>query len=86
MKDLMVKAGGSIQTITDIPDNIKALYKTVWEISQKTIIDMARRSRSIHRSVSEYEPVYRKSYTFQIVVDAHVRLEIWSQNWDVLPA
>lgn len=42
MKDLMVRAGGSIQTITDIPDNIKELYKTVWEISQKTIIDMAR--------------------------------------------
>ena len=42
MKDLMVKAGGSIQNITDIPDDIKKLYKTVWEISQKTIIDMAR--------------------------------------------
>ena len=41
MKDLMVKAGGSIQTIVDIRDDIKTLYKTVWEISQKCIIDMA---------------------------------------------
>ena len=41
MKDLMIKAGGSVQNITDIPDDIKALYKTVWEISQKVIIDMA---------------------------------------------
>jgi len=41
MKDLMVKAGGSIQNIVDIPDDIKKLYKTVWEISQKCIIDMA---------------------------------------------
>jgi ribonucleoside-diphosphate reductase alpha subunit len=41
MKDLMVKAGGSIQNIVDIPDDIKSLYKTVWEISQKCIIDMA---------------------------------------------
>ena len=41
MKDLMVKAGGSIQNIVDIPDDIKVLYKTVWEISQKCIIDMA---------------------------------------------
>lgn len=32
---------GSIQGIQSIPDNIKALYKTVWEISQRTIIDMA---------------------------------------------
>src|SRR6056300_973181 len=41
MKDLMVKAGGSIQNIVDIPDDIKNLYRTVWEISQKSIIDMA---------------------------------------------
>ena len=41
MKDLMVKAGGSIQNIVDIPNDIKNLYKTVWEISQKCIIDMA---------------------------------------------
>jgi len=53
MKDLMVKAGGSIQNITDIPDDIKKLYKTVWEISQKTIIDMARdRGRYIDQSQS----------------------------------
>ena len=32
---------GSIQNIVEIPANIKELYKTVWEISQKTIIDMS---------------------------------------------
>ncbi len=53
MKDLMVKAGGSIQNIVDIPDNIKSLYKTVWEISQKCIIDMAAdRGRFIDQSQS----------------------------------
>ena len=53
MKDLMVKASGSIQNITDIPDTIKSLYKTVWEISQKTIIDMASdRGRYIDQSQS----------------------------------
>jgi ribonucleoside-diphosphate reductase alpha subunit len=53
MKDLMVKAGGSIQNIVDIPDNIKQLYKTVWEISQKCIIDMAAdRGRFIDQSQS----------------------------------
>ena len=53
MKDLMVKAGGSIQNIVDIPDDIKALYKTVWEISQKCIIDMAAdRGRFIDQSQS----------------------------------
>lgn len=53
MKDLMVKAGGSIQNIMDIPDDIKNLYKTVWEISQKCIIDMAAdRGRFIDQSQS----------------------------------
>jgi ribonucleoside-diphosphate reductase alpha subunit len=53
MKDLMVKAGGSIQNIVDIPDYIKNLYKTVWEISQKCIIDMAAdRGRFIDQSQS----------------------------------
>lgn len=53
MKDLMVKAGGSIQNIVDIPDDIKKLYKTVWEISQKSIIDMAAgRGRFIDQSQS----------------------------------
>ena len=53
MKDLMVKAGGSIQNIADIPEDIKKLYKTVWEISQKCIIDMAAdRGRFIDQSQS----------------------------------
>jgi len=53
MKDLMVKAGGSIQNIIDIPEDIKKLYKTVWEISQKAIIDMAAdRGRFIDQSQS----------------------------------
>ena len=41
MKDLMIKANGSVQNIVDIPSELKELYKTVWEISQKVIIDMA---------------------------------------------
>jgi ribonucleotide reductase alpha subunit len=53
MKDLMVKSGGSIQSITDIPDDIKKLYRTVWEIKMKDIIDMAaQRGRYIDQSQS----------------------------------
>jgi ribonucleoside-diphosphate reductase alpha subunit len=53
MKDLMVKAGGSIQTIVDIPDDIKKLYRTVWEIKMKDVIDMAaQRGRFIDQSQS----------------------------------
>lgn len=41
MKNLVIQANGSVQQIPSIPQRIKDLYKTVWEISQKTIIDMA---------------------------------------------
>ncbi|XP_067010097.1 ribonucleoside-diphosphate reductase large subunit [Anabrus simplex] len=41
MKNAIIANGGSIQNIPGIPDRIKALYKTVWEISQKTVIKMA---------------------------------------------
>lgn len=41
MKNRIIASNGSIQNIANIPDDIKALYKTVWEISQKTVIDMA---------------------------------------------
>lgn len=41
MKNRIIADGGSIQNIPNIPEDIKALYKTVWEISQKTIIQMA---------------------------------------------
>ena len=41
LKDKIIVANGSIQSIDEIPENIKELYKTVWEIKQKNIIDMA---------------------------------------------
>lgn len=41
MKNNIISNNGSIQSLPNVPDAIKALYKTVWEISQKHIIDMA---------------------------------------------
>lgn len=41
MKSNIISNNGSIQSLPNVPDEIKALYKTVWEISQKHIIDMA---------------------------------------------
>lgn len=41
MKNKLIEANGSIQNIPELPDHIKDLYKTVWEIKQKTIMDMA---------------------------------------------
>ncbi len=41
MKNRIIADGGSIQNVPNIPADIKALYKTVWEISQRTIVQMA---------------------------------------------
>ena len=41
MKDEILRHKGSIQAIPGIPDHIKELYKTTWEIKQKNVIDMA---------------------------------------------
>ena len=41
MKNMIIANNGSIQSIDGIPDDIKSIYKTVWEISQKKVIDMA---------------------------------------------
>jgi ribonucleoside-diphosphate reductase subunit M1 len=40
LKNELVAANGSVQGL-DIPDKLKALYKTVWEIKQRVIVDMA---------------------------------------------
>jgi len=41
MKDKIITANGSIQDIAEIPQELKDLYKTVWEIKMRDIIDMA---------------------------------------------
>jgi len=41
MKDKIITANGSVQDIAEIPSAIKELYKTVWEIKMRNIIDMA---------------------------------------------
>jgi ribonucleoside-diphosphate reductase alpha subunit len=41
LRQKLIGANGSVQSIPEIPQNIKDIYKTVWEISQKSIIDMS---------------------------------------------
>lgn len=42
MKQELMRANGSVQQIEGIPEDIKELYKTAWELSMKDIIDMSR--------------------------------------------
>ena len=41
MRDNIILENGSVQNIPNFPEDLKEIYKTVWEISQKTVIDMA---------------------------------------------
>ncbi|MDP2414960.1 ribonucleoside-diphosphate reductase subunit alpha [Daejeonella sp.] len=41
MKDNIIRANGSVQHIEEIPKEVRELYKTVWEIKQRNLIDMA---------------------------------------------
>ena len=41
LKTDIIRHGGSVQNIPSIPDNLKVIYKTVWEIPQKSLIDMS---------------------------------------------
>ena len=41
MKNALMATNGSVQNIEGVPDNLKAIYKTVWEISMRDILDMA---------------------------------------------
>lgn len=41
MKNQIIAANGSVQNIAEIPQELKDIYKTVWEIKQRAVIDMA---------------------------------------------
>lgn len=65
MKNHIIADNGSIQHIDEIPKNIKDIYKTVWEIKQKRIIEMAAdrapfidQSQSLNLHVSD--PTFSK--------------------------
>ena len=42
MRNEIIANNGSVQNVASIPDELKALYKTVWEIKQKAVVDMSQ--------------------------------------------
>ena len=71
MKQTIIANNGSIQSIAKIPTDIKEVYKTVWEISQKQIIQMeADRNAYVCQSTSSNR--YMKSPTFSKLTSMHM--------------
>ena len=70
-REQIVAHNGSIQNIEEIPDDLKELYKTAWEIPQKTLINMSRdrapficQSQSLNLFLTE--PTYAKISSMHI--------------------
>ncbi|KAI9671810.1 MAG: ribonucleotide-diphosphate reductase subunit rnr1 [Alyxoria varia] len=70
MKNRIIADGGSIQRIPNIPDDIKRLYKTVWEISQRTIVTMAA-DRGAFIDQSHSLNIHMKEPTFGKITSMH---------------
>ena len=70
MKNRLIAANGSIQDFPEIPENIKELYKTVWEIKQKDILDMAA-DRGAYIDQSQSLNVFMDSPNFGKLTSMH---------------
>jgi len=96
MKNRIIADNGSIQNIPNIPQELKAMYKTVWELSQKTIIDMAA-DRGAFIDQSQSLNIHIKDPSFGKITSMHfvrssiiqtdvVWLEKGIEDWYVLPS
>lgn len=77
LKNCIVKNRGSIQDIDEIPDDVKTRYKTVWEISQKILIDMAA-DRGKFVCQSQSLNLYSSDPTFKKLSSMH--FYAWSKG------
>ncbi len=77
MKHRLMAANGSIQNFDDIPQEMKDLYKTVWEISQRVIIDMAA-DRGAYICQSQSMNLFVQSPTFGKLSSMH--FYAWEQG------
>ena len=71
MKNMIIAHNGSIQNIPNISDDIKAIYQTVWEISQKKVPDLAA-DRGAFICQSQSLNVHLQSPTFGQLTSMHL--------------
>lgn len=70
MKDLIILNNGSIQDIQNVPQTIKDLYKTAWEIKQKHVIDMAA-DRAIYICQTQSLNIFMEDPDFKKLSSMH---------------
>jgi ribonucleoside-diphosphate reductase alpha chain len=77
MKQRLMAANGSVQDFDEIPQELKDLYKTVWEISQRVIIDMAA-DRGAYICQSQSMNLFVQNPTFSKLSSMH--FYAWEQG------
>jgi len=70
LKNKLISANGSVQEIDEIPDNLKELYKTAWEISQKVIIEMSA-DRGAYIDQSQSLNIFMENANFAKLTSMH---------------
>lgn len=70
MKNSLLKGRGSLKNIKKIPDDIKKVYKTVWEIKQKILIDHSV-ARGVYIDQSQSLNLFFESPTYESLTKAH---------------
>ncbi|RLN12932.1 ribonucleoside-diphosphate reductase large subunit-like [Panicum miliaceum] len=77
LKNQIIYEDGSVQKMTEIPDDLKAIYKTVWEIKQKTLVDMAV-DRGCYIDQSQSLNVHMEQANFGKLTSLH--FHAWSKG------
>ena len=70
LKNKLIASNGSVQQIDEIPDNIKELYKTAWEISQRVIIDLSA-DRGAYVDQSQSLNIFMEDANFAKLTSMH---------------
>lgn len=70
LKNKLIASNGSVQNIDEIPDNLKELYKTAWEISQKVIIELAA-DRGAYIDQSQSLNIFMENANFAKLTSMH---------------
>jgi ribonucleoside-diphosphate reductase subunit M1 len=70
MKNILIAHNGSVQDIPNIPQKLKDVYKTVWEIKQKNLVDMAA-DRGAYIDQSQSFNVHMTDVTFAKLTSLH---------------
>ena len=70
LKNKLIAANGSVQEIDEVPDNLKELYKTAWEISQKVIIEMSA-DRGAYIDQSQSLNIFMENANFAKLTSMH---------------